>query len=167
MEKHLSPQQKKLYSLQKDCRNSYGENDKSSRTAIRARKRWVNRSYRRTVQQQLQHVDEYTQQHIADVQRKKWCKVGDQPLGEILLLDQQRDIEYQLWQWYQKDIQLHEHLTLFLDRQNLSQSHYNVISRRTLDCMLNRNVFGLSLAEKDLNLIQDFLKDYVLKQIPK
>lgn len=162
----LSPQQKKQLSLKKDCRNCYGENDKSSRTAIRARKRWVNRSYRRTVQQQLklQHIDEDTEDDVLDIQRKQWHKVGDQPLGEMLLIHQQRDIEYQIWQLYQHDQQLYEQLIDFLKQQHLSPSHYNVISRRALDCMLNRNIFGLSLELPDLNILQNFFKYYGLKQ---
>lgn len=160
----LSPQQKKHLSLKKDCRNCYGENDKSSRTAIRARKRWVNRSYRRTVQQHLQHIDASTDDRVVEIQRKQWRKVADQPLGEMLLIHRQREIEYQIWQLYQHDQQLYEHLSDFLKQQNLTDSHYHIMSRRALDCMLNRNIFGLSLAMQDLEILQKFLKDYDLKQ---
>jgi len=41
-----SPQEKKTLSLQKDRRNSYGNNDKAARTAIPLRKALENRGNR-------------------------------------------------------------------------------------------------------------------------
>src|SRR4028119_181715 len=46
-----TPQEKKRLSYAKDRRNTYGENDKSSRKNIRRRKRHPNRSNRRTARQ--------------------------------------------------------------------------------------------------------------------
>lgn len=158
MERQLTPQEKKRHSLSKDCRNCYGENDKASRQAIRLRKRWVNRSYRRSVQQKLQQVDDFTQEKVSEVARKQWKKIADQPLGEMLLIHHQRDIEYQLWLLYQKDNHVYDALIAFLDQQNLSHGHYEIIVRRALDCMFNRNVFGLALAEPDLDLLNEFLQ---------
>jgi hypothetical protein len=48
-----TPQEKKELSYERDRRNAYGENDKSSRRAIRLRKRLSARSYRRTSKQAL------------------------------------------------------------------------------------------------------------------
>lgn len=48
-----SPQQKKQLSYDKDRRNTYGENDKASRKAIRRNKRWVNRANRHHDRQML------------------------------------------------------------------------------------------------------------------
>jgi hypothetical protein len=48
-----TPQEKKALSLQRDCRNTYGQDDKSARKGIPLRKRSVNRANRRTVQTQL------------------------------------------------------------------------------------------------------------------
>lgn len=80
-----SPQEKKIASYQKDGRNTYGENDKSSRRAVRFRKAWVNRTYRSAVNQELKGVDvERTTDAVAEVQRKKWKKHPDRPLGDVV-----------------------------------------------------------------------------------
>ena len=44
-----TPQERKIQDYTHKRKNSYGENDKSSRNALRKRKRWVNRSYRRSI----------------------------------------------------------------------------------------------------------------------
>lgn len=90
MKPRKTPQEKKRLSYQKDCRNSYGENDKASRKAIRKRKSWVNKSYRRTINQVLQNStnleesNEKLQNKIKEVKRKNWKKHPDTPLGEYL-----------------------------------------------------------------------------------
>lgn len=47
------PREDKIRSYQRDTRNIYGENDKSSRKNIRFRKAWVNRTYRRGVHEAI------------------------------------------------------------------------------------------------------------------
>ncbi len=53
MKKVRSPQEKKRLSLQKDRRNAYGENDKSSRKAIPKNKALANRRVRKTDKQNV------------------------------------------------------------------------------------------------------------------
>lgn len=53
MSKIKHPYQKKQKSLDKDCRNTYGENDKSSRKAIRQGKARQHRAERRIGKQPL------------------------------------------------------------------------------------------------------------------
>jgi hypothetical protein len=87
-----SPQEKKRLSYLKDRRNNYGENDKSSRTSIRARKRAVNSANRRREQLALAQVGTSADTGGADVvelnlhrQRpKSWRKVPDAPLGAVV-----------------------------------------------------------------------------------
>ena len=80
---HRDPERDKIRDYTKQRRNLYGENDKSSRKAIRFRKAWVNRSYRRTVRQAIDA--ELEPDLVADavqvVQRKDWKKSADEPLA--------------------------------------------------------------------------------------
>jgi len=83
----MSPQEKKKHSLQKDCRNTFGENDKSSRKSIRMRKRWVRRTFRRQAQQQLMRQDrgpEDVEARLLGTRRKNWMKAPDMPVGAFL-----------------------------------------------------------------------------------
>ena len=92
MKPRKTPQEKKKLSYEKDCRNSYGENDKSSRKAIRRRKRWVNKTYRKATKQKLQapistdeELDAYDLvDKVKEVRRKTWRKDPDMPLGEYI-----------------------------------------------------------------------------------
>lgn len=103
MASEQTPQDKKARSLARDRRNSYGENDKSSRTAIRSRKRWVNRIARQASRQAIQHGlaapvvanlevagMEAADLEVADFEvanpgrRSRWRKSPDAPLGEML-----------------------------------------------------------------------------------
>jgi hypothetical protein len=84
----MDPRKKKEESLKRDRRNTYGENDKSSRKSIRWRKKWVNKTYRRRVNQTLAtSSDEVMEDNVSGVQRPYWKKVPDKPLGEVLLSD--------------------------------------------------------------------------------
>jgi hypothetical protein len=86
--KEMDPRKKKEQSLKHDRRNTYGENDKSSRKSIRRRKQWVNRAYRRRVNQTLATSDaEVTEDSVAEIQRHDWKKSADEPLGDIFLKD--------------------------------------------------------------------------------
>ena len=90
--KSKSPQEKKTLSYAKDCRNTYGENDKGSRESIRKRKAGVNRVYRRKINEVLDHIGSGVDIEAADaadaeaknIRRPFWKKATDQPLGEIV-----------------------------------------------------------------------------------
>jgi hypothetical protein len=77
------PEREKIRDYTKQRRNLYGENDKSSRKAIRFRKAWVNRSYRRTVRQAIdvEWEPDLVTEAVQIVQRKDWKKSADEPLA--------------------------------------------------------------------------------------
>lgn len=80
-----TPQEKKALSYQKDCRNTYGENDKSSRKAIRTNKAASIRKERR--QLDASAVNEVKGIGVAETPRtnkKAWRKSSDTPIGEIV-----------------------------------------------------------------------------------
>ncbi len=90
--KQKTPQEKKALSYAKDCRNTYGENDKSSRKNIPLRKAKVNRGYRRKVNQVLQEIDfkidlekvEFAENDARNIKREYWKKCADEPLGKVV-----------------------------------------------------------------------------------
>ncbi|MBB5075739.1 hypothetical protein [Nonomuraea endophytica] len=87
-----TPQEKKLLSYAKDRRNAYGENDKSSRKNIRRNKRVPHRANRHRAHQILEAaigvvdeaVEEQVEQWVGRRRPKRWRKVADVPLGEIV-----------------------------------------------------------------------------------
>ncbi|MFI9559747.1 hypothetical protein [Nonomuraea endophytica] len=87
-----TPQEKKLLSYAKDRRNSYGENDKSSRKSIRRNKRIPHRANRHLAHQILEAaigavdevVEEQVEQRVGRRRPKQWRKAPDIPLGEIV-----------------------------------------------------------------------------------
>ncbi len=88
-----SPQEKKALSLDRDCRNNYGENDKASRKLIPLRKAQSKRKSRRQVAQSLQGVDRQDDvtvdlvqsDAISDINRLgRWQKAPDAPLSSII-----------------------------------------------------------------------------------
>lgn len=90
MKKRRSPQEKKLLSYSKDRRNSYGENDKSSRKNIARNKRNRHRSERHREQQQLSAVlgpvDEVVRANLSERLTRarrgnQWRKFPDTQLG--------------------------------------------------------------------------------------
>lgn len=84
----MDPRKKKEESLKHDRRNTYGENDKSSRKSIRRHKRLVNQIYRHKVKQALASNDAtITEDTVAAIRRPGWKKHPDQPLGEVMLSD--------------------------------------------------------------------------------
>jgi hypothetical protein len=85
MSRDRSPQAKKARSLTRDRRNAYGENDKSSRTAIRGHKRHVHRVDRQALHQAI-HREDVTSEDatIVPARRGRWRKCPDKPLGELL-----------------------------------------------------------------------------------
>lgn len=84
-----TPQEKKQLSYARDRRNDYGENDKSSRTSIPARKRRANRVNRRLTGSLLAgatgDVDpvlaESVETNAGGRRPQRWTKVPDIPLG--------------------------------------------------------------------------------------
>jgi hypothetical protein len=87
-----SPQEKKALSYARDCRNVYGENDKSSRMSIRRNKRFPHRANRRHDRQTLTacvgapdpNVDEAVEVRVRGRRRASWRKWPDLPLGIVL-----------------------------------------------------------------------------------
>lgn len=98
MKQSRTPQEKKQLSYARDCRNWYGENDKASRKTIRFRKRYVHKSYRKAIKQQLAQPEAVLETHEANdlenkvlaIKQKHWQKLSDMPLGEYVLRQQKR-----------------------------------------------------------------------------
>ena len=94
-----TPQDKKALSYAKDRRNTYGENDKSSRKAIPARKAGESRKVRRKANQALTVVERLDEEAAnivesslkQDVERVGgWTKCPDEPLAVYLQLQARR-----------------------------------------------------------------------------
>jgi hypothetical protein len=90
MKDRRSPQEKKRLSYSKDRRNTYGENDKSSRKNIARNKRNRHRSERHREQQQLsaalgpvdEVVEEGLDERLTRARRgSRWSKFPDTQLG--------------------------------------------------------------------------------------
>jgi hypothetical protein len=87
-----SPQDDKALSYAKDRRNAYGENDKAARKAIPRRKRGVNKANRHAEQQLLKAAQgrvsavdaEDAEERLRGRRPKRWRKVPDMPLGQLL-----------------------------------------------------------------------------------
>ena len=83
----LTPQEKKIRSYSNQRKNNYGENDKSSRKALYLRKRWVNRSHRRNVNNVLsQHTSDLYEKHdlIQQAKRPNWKKAPNDLIIDVL-----------------------------------------------------------------------------------
>lgn len=91
--KKPTPQEKKLNSLLKDRRNTYGENAKASRKNIPRRKAVGSRMQRRIAKQILVAAAAAVDPEIIDsiearLKKKRlssWAKVPDQPLGLVIV----------------------------------------------------------------------------------
>ena len=88
-----SPQQKKALSLKRDCRNSYGNNQKAARKAIPLRKAIENRRVRHENNQALSRADQLDEAALDLVESSArnnvarlggWTKGADTPLGDII-----------------------------------------------------------------------------------
>ena len=91
MKKLRSPQEKKLLSYKKDCRNTYGERGSHSRHAIATNRSLDHRAYRHQINQvlhsnKIQHTDalEEVDIEVKSILKSDWCKSSDQPLGEVI-----------------------------------------------------------------------------------
>ena len=101
-----TPQEKKALSYAKDRRNVYGENDKTSRVAIRWNKTFPTRAYRKALNDILQEtigeIDlekaEIIDSKTKEIKRRKWKKYPDAPLSEYL----QRKVSVTQWSYLWK-----------------------------------------------------------------
>jgi hypothetical protein len=88
----VTPQEKKRRSYARDHRNAYGQNNKASRKLIPTRKKKSERAYRKNTAQQIPALrspaellqDDDIEHRIATVQKKRWRKVRDIPLGDFV-----------------------------------------------------------------------------------
>ena len=93
----MTPQQKKQLSYAKDRRNTYGENNKSSRKNIPLSKALDIRSERRAQDSALAKAVAATNVHQLDAvensvrstKPRQWRKWPDKPLGEVLICKNQ------------------------------------------------------------------------------
>jgi Skp family chaperone for outer membrane proteins len=91
MKKVLSPQEKKLLSYEKDCRNTYGESGSHSRHAIENHNNRDRRAFRRkanqvlvTVQANTAEESESLDSEVKAVHRRNWKKYSDQALRIVV-----------------------------------------------------------------------------------
>jgi hypothetical protein len=154
-----TPQAKKRLSLLKDCQNTYGENDKSSRTSVRWRKSWVNRTYRRDVNQSLgeatEDLDRLTDR-AKTIDRNPWKKCADTPLGEKLLHDKTWEIGKLLSDAAATNPDFLDKLARYLCDLDLKSGRVAIIIRRIRSVTLDHNSATLDLTWEDLTLLEDF-----------
>jgi hypothetical protein len=154
-----TPQAKKRLSLLKDCQSTYGENDKSSRTSVRWRKSWVNRTYRRDVNQSLgeatEDFDRLTDR-AKTIDRHQWQKCADMPLGEKLLHDKTWEIGKSLSKAATTDPDFLDKLARYLCDCDLKSGRVAIIIRRVRAVVLDHNSAILDLTWEDLTLLEDF-----------
>jgi hypothetical protein len=162
-----TPQAKKRLSLLKDCQNTYGENDKSSRTAIRWRKRWVNSTYRRDINQSLGETtadfDRLTDR-AKTIERHPWKKCADTPLGKILLRGKTWEISDRLIAAANNDPDFLDKLARYLCDGDLKSGRVAIIIRRMRAMTLDRNSVTLDLTQEDLSLLEDYLTQAAIEQ---
>ena len=129
----MTPQQKKSLSLKKDCRNTYGRNDKASRKNVPWRKRWVNQSFRRLSRQVVRHGAIDTQgldDAVGAVAREPWKKSPDQPLGEVLHQDLLNGIKAALCSQSHNDPDFFPWLEQCLLDRGVPEAEVRVVIRR-------------------------------------
>ena len=87
-----SPQEKKRLSYLKDRRNTYAENSKSSRRAIRRNKGDANRANRHHTRQGIAQatgsanpdISEAAETKVLGRRPRRWAKIPDEPLGQVI-----------------------------------------------------------------------------------
>jgi hypothetical protein len=157
----MTPQEKKRRSLENDCRNTYGENDKSSRKSIRLRKRWVNRAYRRSTNQALiGDSPEQIADGVASVVRKDWRKSPDTPLGDMLIQNRNWSVARELRKTSSLGADFLDALSVFLTAQDLHEGRSRVLMRRLRAVVMDPNSSLLKFDPDDLVLIERFIKEY-------
>ncbi len=161
MKEPKTPQAKKRLSLLKDCRNTYGENDKSSRTSIRWRKSWVNRTYRREVKQSLGgDIDSNTiDDRVIRTDRPEWKKYPDEPLGKILLREKTWEVLQQLKVFANADPHWSDKLVRYLCTCDLKSVRVAILGRYTRALILSHHyLVEIDLTWEDLTLVENFLQ---------
>ena len=81
----ITPQEKKIRDYTNQRKNAYCENDKSSRNAIRKRKRWVNRAYRKSIKN-IVRCSSFNEEQIDDLVAKTE-KHGWKKFPNTLIID--------------------------------------------------------------------------------
>jgi hypothetical protein len=161
MNEPKTPQAKKRLSLLKDCRNTYGENNKSSRTSIRWRKSWVNRTYRRDVKQSLgADLDNDTiVDRIIRTDRPEWKKCPDDPLGKILLQNKTAAVIQQLKSVANTDPYWSDKLEKYLCICDLKSTRARILARDAHALTIGHNyLFKINISKSDLILLENFLQ---------
>ena len=163
--KKMTPQEKKRLSLKKDCRNTYGENDKSSRKAIRFRKRWVNRTFRRAVNKLIGIApSDDIDSTVKGVQRKEWKKCSDTPLGEKMLREGNWAMERRLWEVAKADPEFVDDLARFLAQAEVAEPRLRVMIRRVRAITFDQCSSELDFGSEDLALLDRYLSIYLGEQ---
>ena len=83
----ITPQENKIRDYTNQRKNVYGENDKSSRKALRKRKRWVNRAFRRTLNNIEQNSNlewDEIDVELNNCKRHVWKKYPDALIVEVM-----------------------------------------------------------------------------------
>jgi hypothetical protein len=158
MKEPKTPQAKKRLSLLKDCRNTYGEHDKSSRTSIRWRKSWVNRTYRRDVKQVLGEDLDTIDDRVIRTDRTEWKKSPDKPLGKILLLNKTWDVAQQLKAVANADPYWLDKLATYLCAGDLKSGRVAILVRQARALTLGHYLMEIDLTWEDITLLKCFLQ---------
>jgi hypothetical protein len=162
MKEPKTPQAKKRLSLLKDCRNTYGEHDKSSRTSIRWRKSWVNRTYRRNVNQSLgEDLDGDTiDDRVIRTDRPEWRKSPDEPLGKILLQNKVWAVSQQLKAFANADPHWSDKLAMYLYAGDLQSVRVAILVRNARALILGHSLVEIDVNWEDVTLLENFLQQH-------
>jgi hypothetical protein len=155
----MTPQQKKALSLKKDCRNTYGQNDKASRKHIPRRKQRGNQLFRRMSRQvirqgvlEMEELDEA----VGAVARKGWKKEPDQPLGEVLRDDLLKGIVAALCSQSQDDPAFFPWLEQCLLDRRVPEVEVRVVMRRA-KAVWTSNPVRLDIPHRVALLLEEIL----------
>ncbi|HWB59742.1 MAG TPA: hypothetical protein VG733_09625 [Chthoniobacteraceae bacterium] len=160
--KRKSPQEKKRLSLERDCRNVYGQTTGGSRKGIRRRKRWVNRTHRRAAVQTLSQVQLDADQlstEVGALKRKSWKKSPDKPLGAMLLDDENRALGRDLEERTSAAPDFPDRLEKWLARSGLNATQVRMMMRSVRAVVKDRHSthLELNLNREEAGLVRDFL----------
>ncbi len=158
MKEPKTPQAKKRLSLLKDCRNTYGEHDKSSRTSIRWRKSWVNQTYRRDVKQSLGSDLDTIADRVISTDRPEWRKSPDEPLGKILLQAKTWEVSQRLKAIATADPNWSDKLATYLCAGDLKSGRVAILVRQARALTLGHYLLEIDLTWEDITLLKSFLQ---------
>jgi hypothetical protein len=126
-----TPQEKKARSLAHDRRNTYGENNKSSRTAIRQRKQWSRRMRRQALRRALDRAVASDPETLLDTSpRSWWRKCPDTSLRHVLLARRVTRLERDLRARLAADANYLERLEQAAIREGLDERFVRPIFRQ-------------------------------------